>query len=772
MATGSPLTSGKRRHRLLIAAGLLISLGWLVASWLYLRRVYGVDQVASLLPHELGTLVVGVFAPLIFLWLVALVVARARGLSAETAALVEKLDALTYPPDEATARVRAITASLREQSELVRGAADEAGDKLGEVRDELAGQLRRLGEIDQQTSARLEEMRGATDRQIVELNAASEKAQEAAAGILAAVREPVAELADAADRAVGESVAAADRLGERSAELVNVTQQLTSSAGGLRQQLEGDTKAIQTATRDLAQRAKSFNEEARELLEQLTTSFAGAVNQADYLKATLSNQSGDLSRLVEEIERKSSEINHALQGVAELVRSSADDAVSSAGQMGGMFRSEAETAAATAERASEKMRVTMVQARTDLQSMGEASSTALSEAARHATRRLQEASEALRPHVQALSAASERAIERAGQSGEAFQRRAEQLREVTDLTAERIDKATISLQRLAQVLAERAREASESSREASSEMQEQGRALSDLTASAQTAATSLRGAVEEELERLAALTPQLTGTSETVRQLLGEQSRALGQASHEAEASAQEIKLALSGSIADFGQASAGAAARLKELSSHLGQAAVALTQSADGALERARAVGQQFESQGEGFERSVASTIAQLNDVSIACRQQAEELRRASEEASQHTLRLRQSDLEARRDLFLRTATLMLDELTEASVDIAKLVDQEIPDDYWKRWRKGERNIFARRLVRRRDDGMTVELAQRYRDDERFRQRATRYIQQFESLLNQAAECDPENVLSATFLTADVGKLYLLLARAVGRQQ
>ena len=37
---------------------------------------------------------------------------------------------------------------------------------------------------------------------------------------------------------------------------------------------------------------------------------------------------------------------------------------------------------------------------------------------------------------------------------------------------------------------------------------------------------------------------------------------------------------------------------------------------------------------------------------------------------------------------------------------------------------------------------------------------------------MNQAQNCDPENVLSATFLTADVGKLYLLLARSIGRTQ
>ena len=33
-----------------------------------------------------------------------------------------------------------------------------------------------------------------------------------------------------------------------------------------------------------------------------------------------------------------------------------------------------------------------------------------------------------------------------------------------------------------------------------------------------------------------------------------------------------------------------------------------------------------------------------------------------------------------------------------------------------------------------------------------------------------QAEDCDYENVLNATFLTSDVGKVYLLLARSLGR--
>jgi hypothetical protein len=37
------------------------------------------------------------------------------------------------------------------------------------------------------------------------------------------------------------------------------------------------------------------------------------------------------------------------------------------------------------------------------------------------------------------------------------------------------------------------------------------------------------------------------------------------------------------------------------------------------------------------------------------------------------------------------------------------------------------------------------------------------------EKIAAEANESDPENLLRSTFLLADVGKLYLLLARAVG---
>lgn len=59
--------------------------------------------------------------------------------------------------------------------------------------------------------------------------------------------------------------------------------------------------------------------------------------------------------------------------------------------------------------------------------------------------------------------------------------------------------------------------------------------------------------------------------------------------------------------------------------------------------------------------------------------------------------------------------------------------------------------------------------ISSKYEDDEEFRRYVQRYLYHFQKLLSEANESDPENLLSSTLLSADIGKLYLMLARAVG---
>ena len=60
--------------------------------------------------------------------------------------------------------------------------------------------------------------------------------------------------------------------------------------------------------------------------------------------------------------------------------------------------------------------------------------------------------------------------------------------------------------------------------------------------------------------------------------------------------------------------------------------------------------------------------------------------------------------------------------------------------------------------------------IREKYQLDGEFRDYVTRYLSEFEVLLVEAKKRDQEGLLKNTFLSSDVGKVYMLLARALGR--
>jgi hypothetical protein len=111
-----------------------------------------------------------------------------------------------------------------------------------------------------------------------------------------------------------------------------------------------------------------------------------------------------------------------------------------------------------------------------------------------------------------------------------------------------------------------------------------------------------------------------------------------------------------------------------------------------------------------------------------------------------------------------------MIDELNTLALDIHRLLDSDIPEDIWKAFRQGDRSVFARRLFRLKDSYTIPAIEQRFDRDDRFRDMVSRYMNKFEDLLRESNTADPESVLNATFITADVGKLYLVLSRSLDR--
>jgi hypothetical protein len=111
-----------------------------------------------------------------------------------------------------------------------------------------------------------------------------------------------------------------------------------------------------------------------------------------------------------------------------------------------------------------------------------------------------------------------------------------------------------------------------------------------------------------------------------------------------------------------------------------------------------------------------------------------------------------------------------VLDSLDALSIDIARLVDHDAAVELWDRYKRGERNVFTRRLYTAQGQKTFEDIRRKYRRSTEFRETVDRYVDEFERLLEQVARDDRGQVLTKTYLTSDTGKVYTLLAHAAGR--
>ncbi|MCJ8324675.1 MAG: hypothetical protein HRU29_05540 [Rhizobiales bacterium] len=110
------------------------------------------------------------------------------------------------------------------------------------------------------------------------------------------------------------------------------------------------------------------------------------------------------------------------------------------------------------------------------------------------------------------------------------------------------------------------------------------------------------------------------------------------------------------------------------------------------------------------------------------------------------------------------------IESLNAISLDLAKALDHNAPDQLWARYRNGERNVFTRRLYTLRGQKLFDEVGHKYNNDSGFRRDVDRYIADFEELLTKIYEQDRDSMLIDTYLSSETGKIYLMLAHASGR--
>jgi len=118
----------------------------------------------------------------------------------------------------------------------------------------------------------------------------------------------------------------------------------------------------------------------------------------------------------------------------------------------------------------------------------------------------------------------------------------------------------------------------------------------------------------------------------------------------------------------------------------------------------------------------------------------------------------------------FTRRVAQLTESLNSISIDVGKILSNDVTDTEWAAYLKGDRGIFTRRAVRLLDGREVREILAQYSGNDEFREHVNRYIHDFEAMLRGVLATRDGSAISVTLLSSDVGKLYVALAQAIER--
>jgi hypothetical protein len=146
----------------------------------------------------------------------------------------------------------------------------------------------------------------------------------------------------------------------------------------------------------------------------------------------------------------------------------------------------------------------------------------------------------------------------------------------------------------------------------------------------------------------------------------------------------------------------------------------------------------------------------------------QATRLEEAARHAADAAVKLDDTSRDSRDRRFLTSAAEVAGGLNSMALDLHRLLDAEATETNWARYQSGDRGLFTRRLVNRSN---RKQIAGAYNSDGTFRRHVDHYVSEFEAVLGSAIDSDHDGLLTGIFMSADVGKLYLVLCDALDRR-
>lgn len=181
-------------------------------------------------------------------------------------------------------------------------------------------------------------------------------------------------------------------------------------------------------------------------------------------------------------------------------------------------------------------------------------------------------------------------------------------------------------------------------------------------------------------------------------------------------------------------------------------------------------AVENQLKAMNEQVQNAIERNISLSENSTAQLKTQLKELDELADNLEKRIAESRNSFDGIDDDSFARRMVLLTESLNSTSIDVAKILSNEVTDTAWAAYLKGDRGVFTRRAVRLLDAGESRAIATHYGQDPEFREHVNRYIHDFEAMMRVLLSTRDGNAICVTLLSSDVGKLYVALAQAIER--
>lgn len=118
----------------------------------------------------------------------------------------------------------------------------------------------------------------------------------------------------------------------------------------------------------------------------------------------------------------------------------------------------------------------------------------------------------------------------------------------------------------------------------------------------------------------------------------------------------------------------------------------------------------------------------------------------------------------------FMREAGQITDGLHSLAIDIDRSLETDLPDSAWEAYLKGDKSLFARRVLKLGSSEVRKKIRDRYEENAEFQEHVNRYCKRFELLLRRASENDRDGTMSVALISSHMGRLYVLLGQSIKR--